>query len=87
MSSTSVHFPRGVLAEIDRRATEEGLSRNKFIVESCRKVLDDGRPAWPAGFFSNAHLTRTALKELRESATDFEQAIGAARKSRRTAPF
>lgn len=87
MSSTSVHFPKGVLEEIDRRAAETGLSRNKFIVESCRRVLEEGRPTWPPGFFSDEHLTRAALKELQESAATFEQSIRDARKSRQTAPL
>ena len=87
MPSTSVHFPRGVLEEIDRRAAEEGLSRNKFIVESCRTHLEDGRSSWPSGFFSNEHLPRAALKELGESEASFEQSISDGRKNRKTAPF
>lgn len=87
MSSTSVYFPKGVLEEIDRRAAEEGLSRNRFIVESCRRVIEESRPNWPTGFFSDEHLTRPALKELQASAAAFEQSIRDARKSRQTAPF
>ena len=82
MSSTSVHFPKGVLEEIDRWAAEEGLSRNRFIVDSCRRVIEEGRPKWPTGFFSDEHLTRPALRELQESAAAFEQSIRDARASR-----
>ena len=87
MPSTSVHFPRGVLEEIERRAAETGLSRNRFIVDSCRKTIEEGRPAWPQDFFSDRHLSRSALKELHSSAAAFEQALRDARRNRQTAPF
>ena len=87
MPSTSVHFPKGVLEEIDQRARDEGLSRNKFIVESCRKMLEEGRVDWRPDFFSDGHLTKAAVKELRESAEAFDRSIRDSRKSRQTAPF
>ena len=87
MPSTSVHFPKGVLEEIDRRAAEEGLSRNRVIVEACRKALEEGRVNWPPGFFSDDHLTKAARKELRESEEVFARTISDRRKSRKVAPF
>ena len=87
MSSTSVHFPKGVLEEIDRRAAEEGVSRNKFIVRSCRTALEAGRSQWPPGFFADEHLTPAVLEELHESASTFEESIRDARQNRKTPPF
>lgn len=84
--STSVHFPEGLLAELDRLAEERGVSRNRVIVDSCRQVLR-ARRQWPDGFFSNAHRTQDELRELEEGADAFARAIAAARRSRRQPPF
>ena len=87
MPSTSVHFPRGTLEEITRRAAETGVSRNRFVVDACRQALERGRPRWPQGFFSDAHLSRAALSELRASAAAFDTAMRDGRASRRPPPF
>jgi predicted transcriptional regulator len=84
--NTSVHFPEGLLDQLDRLAEERGVSRNRVIVESCRQALRSRRQ-WPEGFFSDAHRTAEDLSELREGAEEFSRALAAARRSRRTPPF
>jgi metal-responsive CopG/Arc/MetJ family transcriptional regulator len=86
MPNTSIHFPEGMLDELDRLAEERGVSRNRVIVDSCREVLH-ARRQWPDGFFSNAHLTASELSELEESAEEFIEGIMAGRRDSRMPPF
>lgn len=86
MPNTSVHFPEGLLDELDRLAAERGVSRNRVIVDSCRQLLLSRRQ-WPDGFFSNAHRTPDELSELQEGADEFARALAASRRSRRRPPF
>jgi hypothetical protein len=84
--NTSVHFPEGLLAELDRLAEERGVTRNRVIVDSCRQTLRTNRQ-WPDGFFSNSHRTPAELRELQGGAEQFARTLAAARTSRRKAPF
>ncbi len=86
MANTSVHFPEGMLDELDRLAEERGVSRNRVIVDSRRQALS-ARRQWPMGFFSNAHRTAAELRELQKSAEDFARAVAAGRRSRHAPPF
>lgn len=86
MPNTSVHFPEPLLESLDRIAREQGKSRNRLIVESCRRTIEE-RARWPDGFFSNDHLSAKQLQVLQEDCEDFEQAIRAARRSRSAPPF
>ena len=86
MPNTSVHFPEPLLESLDRIAKEQGKSRNRLIVDSCRRTVEE-RASWPEGFFSNDHLSAEELRVLREDCADFEQAIQAARLSRSDPPF
>ena len=86
MPNTSVHFPESLLASLNRIAAERGISRNRLIVESCRRVTEE-RAHWPAGFFSDDHLNPEDLRVLQEGCEDFEGAIRAARRSRTDPPF
>lgn len=86
MPNTSVHFPGSLLASLDRIAAERGISRNRVIVESCRRTAEE-RARWPEGFFSNDHLAGDEIEALREAGEEFERAIGAARRSRTKPPL
>ena len=86
MGNTSVHFPEGLLEELDRLAAELSISRNRLIVETCQKAIRS-RTEWPDGFFLNDHLSAEELEELNEGAEDFSHSIEIARKSRRTSPL
>ena len=85
MPNTSVYFPESVLSGLDRVAEERGMSRNRLIVESCRRVVEE-RTRWPADLFSNDHLSDAELQELQE-AEDFLETIEDARHSRTRPPF
>jgi hypothetical protein len=86
MASTSVHFPEALVEELDRIATERGVSRNRLIVEACRRVIRE-RDVWPAGFFTNEHLTPEDLNELEDGADEFTDNILSARQSRTEPPL
>lgn len=86
MANTSVHFPEGMLDELDRLARERGVTRNRVIVDSCRRALR-ARSEWPKGFFSDDHRTADELRTLRSGADEFARMVAAGRRSRRTPPF
>ena len=86
MPNTSVHLPQTLLASLDRIAVERGTSRNRLIVESCQRVVEE-RSRWPPELFSNDHLSDAELRELREGEEDFLDTIENARQSRTRPPF
>ncbi len=86
MPNTSVHLPQSLLDGLDRIAAERGMSRNRLIVESCRRAVEE-RACWPAGLFSNDHLSDAELEELRQGEREFLEAVAAARRSRAGGPF
>lgn len=81
MPNTSVSFPESVLSGLDRVAQERGMSRNRLIVESCRRVVEE-RTRWPADLFSNNHLSQPDLQLLRDGQDAFLDAISGARRGR-----
>ena len=85
MPNTSIHLPQALLAGLDRIAAERGTSRNRLIVESCQRLVDE-RSRWPPELFSNDHLSDVELRELRE-AEDFLETIEDAGHSRTRPPF
>lgn len=86
MGNTSVHFPQGMLDELDRLAAERGVSRNRVIVDSCRQALGTRRE-WPDGFFANEHRTAGELREMQKGAAGFARTLAVGRRNRRTPPF
>jgi len=86
MATTSVHFPKGLVEQLDQVAAARGLSRNRLIVEACRQMLGAGRE-WPEGFFLNDHLSADDMEELRAGGDELLQGILAARQNRSEAPF
>ena len=86
MASTSVHFPESLVEELDRIAKERGVSRNRLIVEACRRVVRE-RDAWPADFFSNKHLSPDDLSEIEGGAAEFSDSVLSARRSRTAPPL
>jgi predicted transcriptional regulator len=76
--STSIHLPRGLLQELDRRAKELKLSRNRLIV----RILEEGlqrRTQWPPGFFERLEAGRAHGAAVDEML----QAIRASRRSKK----
>lgn len=87
MANTTVHMADDLLTELDALAEQRGTSRSRLIVEACRLLVERDRGDWPAGFFSNDHLSREELDELRADATGMLEAIRAARQSRALSPL
>ena len=85
-SNTSVHLPQALLANLDRIAAERGTSRNRLIVESCQRLVEE-RSCWPPELFSNDHLSDAELRELQQGEQDFWRAVENARQSRTRPPF
>lgn len=85
MPNTSVYFPQSVLAGLDRIAKERGVSRNRLIVEWCRRVVEE-RTCWPADLFSNDRLSERELQLLREGEDAFLDGIAGARRSGARSP-
>lgn len=86
MANTSFHLPESQPEELDRLAAERGMSRNRLIVELCRRVVEE-RSCWPEGLFSNNHLTEQDLKQLRQGERAFQEVSEVGRKSRASTPF
>jgi hypothetical protein len=84
--NTSVHFPGTVLKELDELAAEIGTSRNRLIVDACRKTLERRRD-WPEGFFASDRYSADELRALQSGWAEFDQGITTARRSRRMPPF
>lgn len=86
MANTSVHLPQALLASLDRIAAERGTSRNRLIVESCRRAVEE-LSRWPPELFSNNHLSDADLRDLQQGEQDFRRAVDSARRSRTRPPF
>lgn len=86
MANTSVYFPDELLAALDRLAAASGVSRNRVIVESCRRAVERENISRDE-FFSDSHLSKADLRLLRRGHEEFDRSIAGARRSRRTPPF
>ena len=71
---------------LDQLAKERGVSRNKLIVEACRRVVRE-REAWPPEFFSNRHLSSEDMSELDAGSEDFSNGILSSRRNRTAPPL
>ena len=82
LPSTTVHFPQDLLDHLDQIARRRGISRNRYVVESCRAATaqDDGE--WPAGFFDLD--PGDSVAELQEAVDEMEGAIRATSPSPRS---
>jgi hypothetical protein len=75
---TSVHIPKPLLDEVDRRARRLNVSRNRFIVQTLeRELLRDC--TWSPGFFE---FLAAATPEDAAEVDAMLRAIRAARRSK-----
>lgn len=81
MPSTTVHLPDELLSQINRFVSEEGISRNKFIIEACKQALENNVGQWPEDFF-NSNFSSTDLRLLRKGVNEMEMKIKQNRKNR-----
>lgn len=67
--STSVHLPRDLLASVDHRAQELGISRNRYIIQALQQAIE-GETRWSSRFVEELTAARSddegrrALEEL-----------------------
>lgn len=81
MPSTTVHIPDDVLARVDSIARRRGLSRNRLVIESLERTIDEDAGEWPQAFFEAPG--DPGDRELLEDATiELERAVSAARRNR-----
>ena len=70
--STTVHLPKNLLASVDGRAKELGLSRNRYIIRALERMLE-AETCWSPGFVQELEAamtdepSRQALNEMREA--------------------
>lgn len=81
MPSTTVHIPDNLLAELDNVVKNKGISRNRYIVEACRRALENEAGRWPEDFFAS-DIEPDDLVLLNEGADEMVSAIMSNRKNR-----
>ena len=81
MPSTTVHIPDALLTKIDRIVNEQGISRNRFIIQACEEALKNSAGKWPEDFFE-PDLSAANLRLLREGVAEMEATIIRMRKNR-----
>lgn len=81
MPSTTIHIKDELLSRIDEIARERGTSRNRFIVDACKKALEEHQGKWPEGFFGD-QLEQSDMALLGEAALEMQDSIMRLRKNR-----
>lgn len=81
--STTVHIPKELLEKLDRRAAEQGVSRNRFIVETLEARIQE-ETSWSPRLLKM--LADAAEDDAGARAVD-EMMLGiASRRTRKSAP-
>ena len=80
--ATTIHVPPELLARIDRRAKELGVSRNRFIVRALEKLIDE-ETRWSQRFLET--LVEAAEDNEGQAAVSEMMRKVAARRTRKTA--
>lgn len=75
--STTVHLPPQLLAMVDRRALDLGVSRNRYIVRALESVVVT-ETRWSAAFVAELAAAR-ADSEGRRALADLRAAVAAGR--------
>jgi hypothetical protein len=87
MPTTTIHLPGDLLRALDAVAARRKASRNRLLVEACRRLVDEDRGTWPPSFFEMTHLSAKDRRELALAGREIDKAIRSARRSRRAPPF
>jgi predicted transcriptional regulator len=72
--STTIHIPDRLIAQVDERARELGLSRNRLILRAIERLLEQD-VAWSPSFLEELHQAsgdregRRALSQMRRAIT------------------
>lgn len=75
---TSIHLPKDLQAMVDRRARALGVSRNRFIVDAIRSVLQS-KGDWSPGFIAALESTDDSVCD---AVDEMEQGIIKHRRSK-----
>ena len=84
--TTTVHIPDDILEQVDRRARDLRISRNRYIIESLRRTLsihDD----WPPEFLESIRSWSSSEAEVGQAVDGMVAAIQSNRRSRRRQPL
>ena len=84
--ATTVHLPREILEQIDSRARDLKISRNRYILESLRRTLSN-QDEWPPEFLEKIRDWSSNEEEVGETVDDMLAAIQSNRRSRRRQPL
>jgi hypothetical protein len=84
--TTTVHIPDDILEQIDRRARDLKISRNRYIIESLRRTLSIHHE-WPPEFLERIRGWSSSEAEVGEAVDDMVAAIQSNRRSRRRQPL
>ena len=87
MPTTTIHLPSELLRALDAVAARRKASRNRLVVEACRRLVEEDVGEWPVGFLAMTHLSQRDRLELAAAGKEMEQAIRVARRNRRGVPF
>jgi predicted transcriptional regulator len=87
MATTTIHLPDDLLEALDSVAARRKLSRNRLVIEACRRLVEQDLGEWPAGFFDRTRLTPEERRELVRAGEEVERAIVKSRRSRKRPPF
>jgi len=80
VATTTIHMPTHLLRALDAVAARRKASRNRLLTEACRRLVDEDRGAWPAGFFEMTHLSEKDRRELARAGREMDKAIRGARR-------
>jgi len=87
MPTTTVHLPAPLLRALDAVAVRRKASRNRVVVEACRRLVEEDLGEWPPGFLDMAHLSLRDRRQVEAAGKAMEKAMKSARRSRRASPF
>jgi predicted DNA-binding protein len=82
--ATTIHLSAELLERVDRRASELGLSRNRYIREAVEAALDSEKH-WSPKFFDSLREAATD-DDLQKTAEEMMRMIRSARRSRSRPP-
>jgi Arc/MetJ-type ribon-helix-helix transcriptional regulator len=85
MPSTTVHIPDELLGEIDKVVRKMGITRNRFVIQACKRAVESAAGQWPKGFFEQRRDDKD-YRLLRDAVEEMESKILSERKSRRGSP-
>jgi predicted transcriptional regulator len=82
--ATTIHLPAELLEQVDRRASELGVSRNRYIREAVEAALDAER-RWSPNFLDSLR-DAAEDRDLQTATEEMMRRIRSGRRSRNRPP-